>query len=59
MGVMCQRLHVLPHNIRYVVARLGLKPIARAGAAMIYSDAQVEQIAAELERIKTTRRIAS
>jgi len=51
VGEIARRLGEPLHRIEYVIRTRGLKPEFRAGHAGIYSEGDVQYIAAELRRI--------
>ncbi|HZL33898.1 MAG TPA: hypothetical protein VFC78_01230 [Tepidisphaeraceae bacterium] len=44
------------HKVEYVIKSRGIKPIARAASANIYSDADADRIVAELQKIDQQRK---
>jgi hypothetical protein len=51
VGVIAQRLGAPVHRVRYVIDTRHIRPVAIAGAARVFSDADVQHIASELRRI--------
>lgn len=56
LGEICRRLAASQQKVRYIIKSRDLRPISRAGNAWVYSDEQVEFIAAELRRINSERK---
>jgi len=45
------------HQITYVIRRLGIKPVGRAGQMPVYSDDDVSRIGEEIKRIAARRSV--
>ena len=43
------------HKVRYILMSRGLKPVARAGAALVYDEGTLQFVQAELRRIREER----
>ena len=56
VGVISVELHVPVHRIEYVIRSRDIRPLARAGNARVFSDADVKIIAEELQRIRGRQR---
>lgn len=54
-GVIATRVNAPVHKIDYIIRARGIRASAKAGAAHVYSDEQVELIAAELRKIAQRR----
>jgi hypothetical protein len=55
VGVIAERLGQPVHRIEYVIRSRNIEPVGRAGNARVFSEADVEHIASELERIASDR----
>lgn len=55
VGVIAERFGVRVHQVQYVVRTREIHPVGRAGGARIFSEQQVERIAAELRRVAAAR----
>jgi hypothetical protein len=55
VGEIARREGVPIHRVEYALRKLGIRPAGRAGAAYIYTEADVEKVVAELHRIKGGR----
>jgi hypothetical protein len=51
VGEIARRTGNLVHRVEYVIRSRGIKPVAVAGNARIFSEADVAHIASELRRI--------
>ncbi len=51
VGEIARRLGVALHRVEYVIRARRIEPTGRAGNAFVYSEADVERIAAELRRM--------
>ena len=56
VGVISRELHVPVHRVEYVIRSRDIRPLARAGNARVFSDADVKIIAEELQRIRGRQR---
>jgi hypothetical protein len=52
VGAIADRLDLKVHQVVYLVRKLSLRPIGKAGIANVYSDQHVKQIAATRDQIK-------
>lgn len=50
-GTMAERLGVPLHKIQYVLRSRNIKPVGKAGTLRVYSEAQVDEVAENLETI--------
>ena len=48
VGVIAHELGVPLHRVEYIIRARGIAPVGRAGNARVFSDADVQRIAAEL-----------
>lgn len=55
VGEIARRLEVPLHRVEYVIRSRGIRPTSRAGNARVFSDAAVEMIGSELQRIERDR----
>ena len=55
IGEIARRLSQPIHRIEYIISSRGIEPQCRAGAARVFSEADVDHIAAELRRIDTDK----
>ena len=55
IGVIAQKLGEPLHRVEYVIKSRGIKPVGFAGNARIFSDAAVDRISSELQRIDRDR----
>lgn len=55
VGEIASKLQVPIHRVEYVIRARKIQPQCRAGNARVFTDADVEYIAAELAQINRTR----
>ena len=55
IGAIAGQFGVAVHQVEYVIAKLQVSPIGRAGSALVYSNSDVELIGQELARIRRDR----
>lgn len=58
-GTIAARLGVPLHRVEYVIRAKGIRPVARAGAARVFGEEQVDAIAAALRKIEGRKREGS
>ena len=54
-----EHLSVKSHQIEYIIASRQISALCRAGNARVFSEAAVQQIALELDRIRTREEVHS
>ena len=59
VGVIAQRVGEPIHRIEYVIRARNLQPVERAGNCRVFSEADVDFIAAELRRIDAEKWVFS
>jgi DNA-binding transcriptional MerR regulator len=57
VGEIARRLSVPIHKVEYVIRARGIVPVAWAGNARVFGEADVQRIASELRRIEDEREV--
>ena len=52
VGVIAQQCGVPLHKVEYLIKARGIKPLGMAGHSRVFTEADAERIAAELQRMK-------
>ena len=55
LGDVASQLEVPVHRVEYVIRTRRIRPLIRAGGRKLYSDATVQRIASEIQRIDEER----
>lgn len=56
VGAIARRAGVEVHRVEYVVNRIGVRPVGRAGIARVFDESAVATIEREIERIDVQRK---